>query len=211
MTMAERVARGREVFTIDPRRAALLVIDMQNAFLAPGAAYETPAGRAMIPNLERLLRHAREHGMPVVWTRSDHSPPAGGAVLRKCPAVREDRVCWPGNESFAFYPHMPQPGDEDHQVVKHKYDAFFETDLDAILRNRGVETVIVTGVTTSVCCDATARSAFSRDYNVVFLADATGEYDDELHRATLRVMDLVFGRVMSTEELLAELRETTKL
>jgi ureidoacrylate peracid hydrolase len=71
--------------------------------------------------------------------------------------------------------------------------------------------VIVTGVTTSVCCDATARSAFSRDYNVVFLADATAECDDELHRATLRVMDLVFGRVMSTEELLAELRETTKL
>jgi nicotinamidase-related amidase len=75
------VAYGRDVFTLDPARSAVLVIDMQNAFVAPGATYETPKARAIVANLERLLECARAHGM-VVWTRSDHSPPYGGVLLK---------------------------------------------------------------------------------------------------------------------------------
>jgi nicotinamidase-related amidase len=204
---APAVAHGRDVFTLDPQRTALLVIDMQNAFVAEHATYETPKARDIIPNIERLLQFAREHGLPVVWTRSDHSPPYGGVLLKKCPAVREDRVCWPGHESFDYYPQMPQPGEREYQVVKHKYDAFFETDLDAILRNRRVETVIITGTATNICCDTTARSAFSRDYQVAFLSDATASFDDDMHEATLKTMELLFGRVMTTDEVLSEMDE----
>lgn len=204
---AAPVAHGREVFTLDPHGAALLVIDMQNAFVAEEAAYETPKARDIIPNLDRLLRFAREHDLPVVWTRSNHEPPYGGVLLKKCPAVREDRVCWPGHESFDYYEDMPQPEEGEHHVVKHKYDAFFETDLDAILRNSGVETVIITGTATNICCDTTARSAFCRDYQVAFLSDATASFDDDMHEATLKTMELLFGRVMSTDEALAEMEE----
>ena len=91
--------------------------------------------------------------------------------------------------------------------MKHKYDAFFETDLDAILRNCAVETVIITGTATNICCDTTARSAFCRDYQVAFLSDATATFDDEMHEATLKTMELLFGRVMTTDEVLAEMEE----
>lgn len=201
------VAKGRDVFTIRPAHAALLVIDMQNAFLAEGAAFEAPNGREIIPNIERLVRFARRHGAPVIWVLADHSPPYGGAVLAKSPAVRDERVCWPGDESFQLYPNMIQPDDGDYRVVKHKYDSFFETDLNAILRNLNIRTVIVTGVTTSVCCDSTARAAFHYDYDVAFLSDATADEFDDLHVATLRVMDLLFGRVMTTGEAIAEMEE----
>ena len=204
---AAPVAYGKDVFTLDPRRAALLVIDMQNAFVAEGAAYETPKARAMIPNVERLLEFAREHEMPIVWTRSDHRPPYAGILINKCPAVREDQVCWPGHESFDFYSDMPQPEDGEYQVVKHKYDAFHETNLDAILRNQDVETVIIVGTATNICCDTTARSAFMRDYQVTFLSDATASFNDNMHDVTLQTMEMLFGRVMSTDEVLTELEE----
>jgi nicotinamidase-related amidase len=204
---AERIAFGRDLFTVDPSRAALIVVDMQNAFVAEGGTYETPKARAMVPEIERLIEFAREQRMPIVWTRSDHSAPAGGMMLRKFPTIREDRVLWPGHPSFEFYPAMTQPRDGEHQIVKHKYDAFFETDLDAVLRNQGVRTVIITGTATSVCCDSTARSAFFRDYEVVVVRDATASFDDDMHELTLKTMDLFFGRVMSVEEVLAEMRE----
>lgn len=203
----DRHVSGTRAFAVAGTRAALLIIDMQRAFVEEGAAYEIPAIRPRIPNIERLLEFARAHALPVVWTRSDHTPPYGGAVLRKCPAVRADRICWRGEESSELYRDMSQPTEHDYEIVKHKYDAFFETDLDAILRNTGVETVIITGVTTAVCCDSTARSAFSRDYNVVLVSDATAEVDPQLHHLTLQVIDMVFGRVMGTRELLAELSE----
>src|SRR5437879_13587819 len=68
-------ATGKSFFTIDPRRCALIVIDMQNAFVAEGAVFETPGARAMIPRLEHLIQFARATRIPIVWTQSDHRPP----------------------------------------------------------------------------------------------------------------------------------------
>ena len=198
---------GKEFFTIDPARCALIVIDMQNAFVAEGAPFETPGAREMIPRLERLIRCARELQMPIVWTQSDHRPPYGGLMLRKFPAIAKEHVLWQGEPSFDLYSEMIQPreGPLEHRIVKHKFDAFFETDLDAILRYHRVDTVIVTGTATNACCESTARSAFMRDYKVVFPSDANATFDEAMHRATLVNVDLLFGRVLSTEELLAEI------
>ena len=127
-------ALGEGFFTIDPRRTALIVIDMQNAFVAEDAPWDTSEARMMIPRLERIILFARDQGMPIIWTQSDHRPPYGGILLSKIPLVREKRVTWLGESSHEIYPHMLQPREDEHRVVKHKYDAFFETDLDAILR-----------------------------------------------------------------------------
>jgi ureidoacrylate peracid hydrolase len=159
----------------------------------------------MLPLLERLLTFARENEMPIIWTQSDHSPPAGGIMLRKFPTIREDSVLWRGDESFEMYAAMIQPGENEHRVVKHKYDAFFETDLDAILRNNRVDTVIIVGTATNVCCESTARSAFFRDYNVAFPSDCNASFDDSMHEATLKTIDMFFGRVMTTDELIEEM------
>lgn len=203
---------GKGFFTIDPRRSALIVIDMQNAFVAEGAPFETPGARAMIPLLERLIRFAREHRVPIVWTQSDHRPPYGGLMLRRFPVIREQRVLWQGEPSFDMYPHMPQPqeGPHEYRIVKHKFDAFFETDLDAILRYHHVDTVIIVGTATNACCESTARSAFMRDYYVAFPSDANATFDEAMHQATLKNIDLFFGRVMSTEELLVEMEAPPK-
>lgn len=199
--------RGREFFTVDPLRCALIVIDMQNAFVAEGSTFETPGAREMIPRLERLISCARELRMPIVWTQSDHRPPYGGLMLRKFPVIADDRILWWGEASFQIYPDMLQPreGPLEYCIVKHKFDAFFETDLDAILRYHNVDTVIVTGTATNACCESTARSAFMRDYKVVFPSDANATFDEAMHRATLVNIDLLFGRVVTTDELLSEI------
>ncbi len=102
-------ATGKSFFTIDPRRCALIVIDMQNAFVAEGAVFETPGARAMIPRLEHLIQFARATRIPIVWTQSDHRPPYGGLMLRKFPPIAEDHILWQGEPSFELYPRMLQP------------------------------------------------------------------------------------------------------
>ena len=198
---------GDEFFAIDPARCALIVIDMQNAFVAPQAPFETPGARQMIPLLERLIRRARQLHMPIVWTQSDHRPPFGGIMLRKFPAIARDRVLWQGEPSYQMFPDMLQPeeGPFEYRIVKHKFDAFFETNLDAILRYHHADTVIVTGTATNACCESTARSAFMCDYKVLFPSDANATFDEAMHRATLANIDLLFGRVLTTESLLSAL------
>jgi len=198
---------GTRFFSIDARRCALLIIDMQNAFVAPGAVFETAGARDMIPRLAELIDFARGASIPIVWTQSDHSPPFGGLMLKKFPAIAEKRVLWPGAASFEIYPHMPQPreGKLEYRIVKHKFDAFFETALDAILRYHEANTVIITGTATNACCESTARSAFMRDYQVVFPSDLNATFDPAMHEATLRNIDLLFGRVVTHVELLGEL------
>jgi nicotinamidase-related amidase len=200
-------ATGKDFFAIEPRRCALIVIDMQNAFVAEGAVFETPTARAMIPRLEHLIQVARATTIPIVWTQSDHRPPYGGLMLRKFPPIAEDHILWQGEPSYDMYPHMLQPreGRLEYRIVKHKFDAFFETDLDAILRYHDVDTVIITGTATNACCESTARSAFMRDYKVVFPSDLNATFDDAMQQATLKNIDLLFGRVVSSDELLAEM------
>jgi nicotinamidase-related amidase len=200
-------ATGRAFFEINPSSCALIVIDMQNAFVAKGSPLETPGARAMIPRLETLIRFARAQRIPIIWTQSDHQPPFGGLMLRKFPIIDQQQFLWAGEPSFEMYPEMLQPeeGDREYRIVKHKFDAFFETSLDAILRYHDVDTLIVTGTATNACCESTARSAFMRDYKVVFPSDANATFDDDMHQATLRNIDLLFGRVMTTGELIDEM------
>jgi ureidoacrylate peracid hydrolase len=206
--MSARSAVGDDFFEIDASKCALIVIDMQNAFVAENSPLETPGARAIIPRLAELIELARSARIPIVWTQSDHRPPYGGLMLRKFPMIANDRVLWSGDPSYEMYPHMPQPQEREgeYRIVKHKFDAFFETDLDAILRFHGVDTVIITGTATNACCESTARSAFMRDYKVVFPSDANATFDSAMHEAALKNIELLFGRVLTTAELIDKLR-----
>lgn len=193
---------GPQYFRIDARTCALLVIDMQNSFIAEGAVFEAPKGRDIIPNLERLVQLARSRDVPVVWTQSDHSPPGGGLILERYPVIKHTRELWKGDRSFELYPFMIQPLKSDHRLVKHKYDAFHDTDLDTVLRNLRKDTVIITGVATEVCCESTARAAFFHDYKVVFVCDGTAAFNPALQDLTCDRMDLLFARTHSTDDVL---------
>jgi nicotinamidase-related amidase len=101
---------------------------------------------------------------------------------------------------------MLQPKEGEYRVVKHKYDAFFETDLDSILRNKSIKTIIIVGTATNVCCESPARSGFFRDYQVAFPSDCNASFDEGMHQASLKTIDMFFGRVMTSDELLDEMR-----
>jgi len=200
---------GRDLFKVQGERTALLVIDMQNTFVAKGAVFEAPKGREIIPKLEEMIKYCRKKNMPVIWTRSDHSPPGGGLIIERYPVIKFRKEVWKGTKSFEYYSKMIQPLPKEHQIVKHKYDAFIGTDLDMVLKNLEVDTVIIGGVFTEVCCESTARAAFFRDYKVVFLADATAGSDPSTQDDTVKRMETFYGRGMKVSEVIEEIEENS--
>jgi ureidoacrylate peracid hydrolase len=193
----------------DKSRAALLVIDMQRDFVDEGAIMEVPMARQRLPEMRRILDCCRADGVPVFFTRHvlsdrfDVSPLETTYIPRlKTAGMREGT---PGVEVVDAL--MPLAGETI--VDKHRYDAFYNTRLDTALRNvrgpNGVDTVIIIGTVTNICCESTARSAFMRDYKVAFISDANGGLDQASHEATLGIIGKVFGRVMTTEDLLTEM------
>jgi ureidoacrylate peracid hydrolase len=197
---------GSDYFKIDPGSCAMIVIDMQNSFVEEGAVFAAPKGREIIPNIDRVVAYCREHDIPVIWTQSDHSPPGGGLILERYPVIKHTRELWLGDRSHDLYGDMTQPEPDEHRIVKHKYDAFHDTDLDTVLKNLRKDTVILVGVATEVCCESTARSAFFHEYKTVMLRDGTAAFNPDLHDLTCDRIDLLFARVMSTDELLKTLQ-----
>ena len=209
MSNARETTRvGEEFFRLNRKTSALLIIDMQNAFLEPGAMLETPMGRDIIASLSILIDECRKLAVPLIWIRLDGSAPYGGLLLDKYPPLREQQVLFRGTHSFELFSGLPTPKKDDFHVVKHKYDAFHRTDLDTLLRNIGADTVIITGVTTNCCCESTARSAFEHDYKVAFTSDGTAAFETRLHEATLGTVRELFGRVLTIEEVLRELNDS---
>ena len=196
---------GNEPWAFDRQRAALLVIDMQRDFVDEGAVMEVAMARRRIPAMRRVIELCRRAGIPVIYTQhvlSDHFDisPLETAYQPRLTAkgMREGSA---GAEIVVDL--APLPGEVI--IKKHRYDAFHNTQLETVLRNiRGagqVDTVIIVGTVTSICCESTARSAFMRDFKVAFISDANGGLDEASHDATLSIIGKVFGRVMTAEDL----------
>jgi ureidoacrylate peracid hydrolase len=201
---------------IEPSTTAFVVVDMQHDFVAPGAPMELPAGRAMVPTLQRALACCREHGIPVIYTAHVHR--ADGCDLGRFADAANDRsdellskgqALVDGTPGAAIYPELA-PRDGEIVIKKHRYSAFYGTDLEIVLRGLGVTTVVFAGVSTDNCCHATARDALFRDFRVVVLADATasgptpdlgwgGMAAEEVHRASLIILAASTWDVITTE------------
>ncbi|MCR4420669.1 MAG: isochorismatase family cysteine hydrolase [Clostridia bacterium] len=203
------VGRGRVPWTFRRDRSALLVIDLQNDFVAPGAIMEVPEARRQIPKVKALIEGCRRLGVPVIYTVHVHHPSLDLCPLqrRMFPRLAEEGLR-EGTPGVEVYPEIaPQPG--ELVIRKRRFSAFYNTELETVLRNlKGpsqIDTVIICGTVTNICCESTARDAFFRDYKVVFGSDVNAALDEELHRATLRNMAEVFGRVMDGQAILAAL------
>jgi ureidoacrylate peracid hydrolase len=199
---------------VDPKHAAVLLIDVQNDFCAEGGAMHrdgrdiTPV-KQMIPRLERLIEAARSAKVALVWVRNVYSASPNHylsevwleqAKRGRNGAYIQFPVCEPGQWNGDFY---LKPKPEEVIVTKHRYGAFESTDLDLVLRSRGIRSVIMTGVATNVCVETTARQAFLRDYYVVFTNDCTAAYAQQDHDATLRNIGRFFGQVVASDEVMA--------
>jgi ureidoacrylate peracid hydrolase len=195
---------------IDPRKAALLVIDMQEGFCHPEALMETSGigtsnQRAVIPNVVKLVELARERGVPVFWSQQVHFPEDVTRERRKStiPGHMDKQSfapCLRGSWEVAFVPEM-DVRDEDYVIEKHRASMFFETTLAAKLRMLGIEQVIVSGVTTEFCCETTIRDAYYRDMDVIVVRDCVAGPYPRFHEDTLAKVEMFWGALVSLDEL----------
>jgi isochorismate hydrolase len=187
--------KRHESITFDPRRAALLVLDMQEYFLQESSHAFVPSAPAIIPNLQRMIScfHARHR--PVIFTRHVNTPEDAGMMARWW----KDLVRSGAPESGISSLLNPT---ESMTIQKSQYDAFYHSELAQVLGTNEVEQVVITGVMTHLCCDTTARSAFVRGFEVFFIVDGTATYNESFHRATLQNLTHGFAVPVLSEEIL---------
>jgi len=192
---------------LDAKRTALLVIDMQNAFVAPGAPIEVPGARDIVPGLNRLTAELRRRGVPVIWVLHQNSGDWTGffdVFVKPENRARAAAALSAGNELQKPWRELDvAPG--DLKVTKNRYSALIAgaSDLGTLLKQRGIDTLLIAGTKTNVCCECTARDAMMLDYKVVLLCDCTAALSDEEHLATLENVIQQFGDVMTADDALA--------
>jgi ureidoacrylate peracid hydrolase len=201
---------------IDPAHCALIVIDIQNDFCAPGGTVDREGGeiarvQTMLPTLKTLIDAARDAGIFVVFVRNAYSSEENwylsdvwleqASRRRSGEAFTKWDSCAPGSWQADFYDSIrPLPGEP--VVTKHRYNAFHQTDLDLLLRSHGIRTIITSGISSNICVETTARDGFVRDYYVVFPSDATAAYTEQAHAGTLRTINSHFGQVVPAAEIM---------
>ena len=213
-SVIERVIerRGREhVYDdLDPAKSALVVVDMQNAFMLPGVAHSLcPMAEKIVPNINRLAQAVRDTGGTVFWIKTTFTEEALRSwstyfemtrperVAKRIEALTADSL---GHQLWSGLDVRPQ----DPTVEKNRFSAFIQgsSDLEAALRGRGLDTILVTGTVTNVCCESTARDAMMLNFKTIMVTDGNAAITDEDHAASLIAFYLTFGDIMSTDMLI---------
>jgi len=181
--------------------SALLVVDMQQFFLDAASPTFTFGGVAILPGVKHLIDTFRRAKRPVIFTQHVHHPEDLDAGIM---GWWWEGKCLEGSPESEIHPELsPEPGEK--VVSKHRYSAFYNTDLETVLRCLKVEDVVVSGVMTNMCCESTARDAYYRDYRVFFLADGTGSINEEMHLASLLNLAFGFAYVTTCDTIAAQL------
>ncbi|MEO0019236.1 MAG: isochorismatase family cysteine hydrolase [candidate division WOR-3 bacterium] len=186
---------------LNKERSALLVIDMQKFFLDPSSPTFTSGGMAIVPNLKMLIREFRQANRPVIYTCHVHHPEGIDAGIMKW---WWQGMCIEGTPESRVIDEIA-PLQDEKIVYKHRYSAFYNTDLETVLRCLKIEDLVITGIMTNMCCESTARDAYYRDYRVFFLADGTGTINEEMHLASLLNLAFGFAFVTTAEWIMAQM------
>jgi nicotinamidase-related amidase len=202
----------RVQFEIQSKRTALIIVDMQNDFLLPGAQGHTPDGLNIIPNIRKLSDSCRSVGIPVIYVvhvlRRDGSDVG---ILGEIFGEGVRSIVLEGSMGAEIHGDL-KPQKEDIVIKKLRFSAFQGTELETLLRSKGVDTVMIAGVTTETCCETTARDAMHREFKVVFISDATAAHDfadvgfgfvphEEVQKVTCTILGTKFGMVAKTEDV----------
>src|ERR1700682_2406433 len=212
--------RGRERIhdDLDPAKTALVVVDMQNSFMLPGVAHALcPMAEKIVPNINRLAQAVRATGGAVVWIKTTFKSdalqswstyfemvtPQQGA--KRIAALTADSK---GHELWATLDVRP----DDAVVEKNRFSAFIQgsSNLAALLHDRGLDTTLVTGTVTNVCCESTARDAMMLNFKTIMVSDGNAAVTDEDHSASLCAFYLTFGDIMSTDMLITCLERNAR-
>jgi ureidoacrylate peracid hydrolase len=218
-SVIERVAQrrgGLRVFDrLDARRTAHVVVDLQNGFMAPGAVAEIGCAREIVPTVNRISQTLRDAGGLVVYIQNTFDDVAirtwSTYFEHFCTPARRQLMIdafTPGAEGHALWAGLDvRP--EDLKVRKRRFGAFAPgaSDLHAILQERGVDTLIITGTASQVCCESTARDAMMLNYKVFFVEEGNATFNDEEHNATLSAMAHTFCDVIGSDALLGLIQQ----
>jgi ureidoacrylate peracid hydrolase len=191
---------------VSPDHAALIVVDVQNDFVADGGYFHQVGGnvgaiqRTVIPPLLALMERAREANVLTVFIQAIYDPQFVSDPMRERD-LRTDRTkpkCQSGSWGADFF--AVRPREEDPIVIKHRYSGMINTGLDAVLKRHGIKSLLMTGVATDTCVEATARDAYFIDYCVTLIQDCCGALDEEDHRVAVKRFARDYGpAVMSSE------------
>jgi ureidoacrylate peracid hydrolase len=199
-------------FALAPARTALLNIDMQNLFVE-GYQTSAPDGLAALARINQLAAVCRDVGVLVIHVSHVLRPDGSntGVLGTLHPKVRAG-LLRKGGPATALH-HALDVDARDLLLEKPRYGAFYGTDLELILRGRGIDTVIIAGIATNICCDTTAREAAVRDFRVLFLRDGTAASGasnlspEVVQASTLATIDDAFGQVLSVEATIGKIRD----
>ena len=214
--MSDRAEAFDAALKLAPGKTALLVVDMQRAFLDPGEAMEVPPARDVIPQIRALLDLFRGKRLPVLFTEftySERAPLLVGELhpehRRAGPGARRgfgrpSSSCLEGEANLRVVPELaPEPGEP--VVTKFHYDGFDGTILDAALRARGVTHLVLTGTMTDICVLATVVGGMNREYRMTVVEDATATLWPEIQRATLDIIGRAYARVLTGKQVADEI------
>lgn len=191
----------REDFKIDRDRVALLVIDMQRHFCDKDSSFFVPESDVLATKLRNLVDSFRASNRPVIFTRHIDSDDQGNLMLRWwSEKIREEN---PMSKVVDIL-----DASIGTTVIKNQYDGFLNTDLEKILRSKGVRQVVICGVLTNLCCETTARSAFMRGFEVYFVEDGTATFSKEMHEAALLNLSYGFAIPTKIDEVVKTLNPT---
>ena len=197
-------------FAVVPQRTALLNVDMQNCFVE-GSPIAAPDGLVVLERVNRLAAACRKAGILVIHASIVMRPDRSnlGILAEFSPPVK-DGILDKGSESAALHKGLVIDP-RDILLDKPRFGAFHGTDLELILRKRGIDTIIISGVATNVCCETSAREAAVRDFRVFFLSDgtATAAMGDasaaELQKATCATLGFLFAQVLTVNEMIRKI------
>jgi ureidoacrylate peracid hydrolase len=207
-----RVGRIHPFDKLEASRTAFVVVDMQNYFLKPGYLGEVPPARGIVPAINKFATGLRDQGVHVIWVKN---------------ATNGTRENWSVNHEWLMSPescerryatldvehegHQLWPEldvkPEDAQIVKTRFSAFIQgsSDIGLHLRGRGIDTLLIGGTATNVCCDSSARDAMMLNFKVIMVPDVLATWTDAEHNATLANFYSIFGDVQTCKEVLASL------
>jgi ureidoacrylate peracid hydrolase len=199
---------------IDPKRTALVAVDLQNGFLKPGVAFSlVEKAQGIVPNVNRLAQALRQAGGTVAWvynTFTEETLSSWSHMHEHLtrPERRQKRIeaMSEGTEGHQLWPELVT-APEDLRIKKLRYSAFIQgsSDLEKQLRARGIDTVLIVGCATNVCCESTARDAMMLNFKTVMVSDANAASTDEEHANALVAFYLIFGDVMTADEAIGRL------
>jgi ureidoacrylate peracid hydrolase len=210
--MKSRLGKLHPFDVIDPRKTALLVVDMQNYFVKQGHQSEIAGAREIVPNINRLAAELRRRGGHVVWIRNGTNDTreswSNYHDFLQTPERAERRLqsMDVGADGYEYW-HLNDIRPEDAQITKNRYSAFIQgsSNIEPHLRDRGIDTVLITGTATNVCCESTARDAMMLNFKVIMVSDGLATHNDEEHGATLSNFYGQFGDVQTVDEVFQSL------